>query len=288
MGCFLSRPEHAEVDGDVAIAADTLWEQNLTNAKMHDISESGNSENMDMFKTYAEMAEQETNRRATQVDPLTDIFSRKDILSLPSVEGSVYGQINNEESGEYIIAYWSRILTEPVVIPSDIMGLIARYIDITYRSQWSSIAKGPNFQIDLLNKCKASIPRKYNVMKQMIRTKHCCPRGKESVFCIKRTSLSGDFVFKDNFIGIVSEFENSFNISNPRTGYGFQIRDIRCERVTAVVDLREGQYRISFPGSSTHSRRLPSIIHDTPVEEVRWYPFVAGDFSNMECTIEFD
>ena len=40
------------------------------------------------------LVQSNTSRRATHVDPATDIFSREDVLALPSVDGAVYGRIN--------------------------------------------------------------------------------------------------------------------------------------------------------------------------------------------------
>eukprot|EP01084_Bolivina_argentea_P194751 334211_1 len=265
--------------------------------------------NDDLFKTYAEIAQEETQRRATQVNESTDIFSRIDIKMLPNVEGT-FGRIDNEESGEYIITYWSRNFEYPLFIPLVICDLIVKYIDMVYRSRWSARHKGPDFTINILDKCKATIPIKY-AMNQSIRAVNCCLRDKVSVFYVTIKGFKNliSQQINDNFIGVITEYEDSFNLPLPKEGYGIgfeagkiykrnkftklkQLNKPKIsdgKRVKCVVDLREGQHIFKCLWETKETKiKLPDPLYHENYKDIKWYPYISGYLTNMTCIIEFD
>lgn len=266
----------------------------------------------DLFKGYGEIAEKENQRRTTVVNEQTDIFSRNDIKSLPNVEGT-YGRVDNEESGEYIISYLSRQeFYDQYFIPSVICDLIIKFIDMVFQSRWSSKHKGPDFRINVINKCKASIPNTFNVIKQGIRALNSCLRSKVSVFYVRFNRIkSKDSIYnsltKYNFIGIIPQFIDTFNAPLPKIGYGIvwepnwiYVGNTKIGRngkravgdnqtIKCVVDLREDMNIVKFLWDSGETViNLPNPKTNDEYKEMKWYPFISGDFTDTSCIIEFD
>ena len=270
------------------------------------IVKQGTEQHDDMFKSYAEIAAKESNRRATQIDSNIDIFQRNDIKSLPNVEGS-FGRIDNEESGEYIITYWSRTQFDEILfIPLVICDLIIKFIDMVYQSRWSNKYKGPDFKINVINKCKASITSKYGPI-QGIRAVNCCLRSKVSVFYINIVNYSYNMDTNRNFFGICSEYEESFNLPVPNEGYGIFMEPnwiykgnenieikgkpkiTNNDVVKCVVDLRDEMYVFKCLWSTTETViKLPQPSDHEKYKDIKWYPFISGNFADMTCIISFD
>ena len=199
---------------------------------------------------------------------------------------------------------------DALLIPQVLCDLAVAYVDMVYRSRWSSTCKGPDVQLAILDKCKASISSKHvSAMRQGIRAVNCCLRGKVSVFYVTVDGFSDSaFVHPEhNFVGVVPEYEAAFNLARPKESYGISFK-ANCiykgqrvaqstgkptvtsgRKVKCVVDLREGRHMFKCLWLSSETVvQLPDEAEGERYADMKWYPCVTGMVPAMTCRIEFD